>query len=283
MSNSGKGISPEIVAALIGVAGTIAVAILFNSNDKSATPDPVTPAPIVITATSMPTAVPTDTVPPGEPTSTPAPTDTPAPEPTEVQPVPLGQDWASGCISSLWKVYPSAITVVKKDDGCLQEPVHVFAADNGVLSFLAQRSGTGSVEDYGIFAPMPDSGSVTFTVSLEDLSNVDLWVGIFPEPDIKSDGLLLTIPAGNVKKRVITQKNAFTYETITSTQNLDQGGGFSFTFTFNSVAATGNVNPFIFKTNPYAMPVSEKWLYIGYRGLNGAYRVEGAVSNLILE
>ena len=76
-----KGISPEIVAALIGVAGTIAVAVLFNNQSQSS-PDPAVSTPIVITATFAPTAVPTDTVLPGEPTSTPAPTDTPAPTAT---------------------------------------------------------------------------------------------------------------------------------------------------------------------------------------------------------
>jgi len=276
-----KGMSPEIIAALIGVAGTIFVTIYLNSPQSQT--DVPTPMPVVITATTMPTAVPTDTVPPGEPTSTPAPTETPEPTPTDVQPVELGLDWGQGCISSLWKPYPSTVAAVDTGIGCLQQPVHVFAIDNGELSFLAQRSGSGSVEDYGMFAPLPESGSVTFTVSLDDLSNVDLWVGIFPEADIRSDGLLLVVPEGNVRKRVIVQKNAFTYETITSTQNLDQGSGFSFTFTFNSTSATGNVNPFVFKTNPMSLPVAEKWLYIGYRGLNGSYRIEGSVGHFFLE
>lgn len=281
MAKSGRGMSPEIVAALIGVAGTIIVTVYLNRPQPSS--ELATPMPIVITATFMATTVPTDAVPLGDPTSTPAPTDTPVPTPTEIQPVPIGQDWIIGCISSLWKVYPTGLTVVNKGDGCLQEPVHVFAADNGILSFLGQRGGSGTVEDYGMFAPLPEGGSVTFTTRLEDLTNVDLWVGIFPEPDIKSDGLLLTIPAGKVKKRVITQKNVFTYETILSTQSLDQGNGFSFTFTFNSVSATGNLNPFAFKTNPFPMPATNKWLYIGYRGLSGSYRIEGSISNLVLE
>ncbi|HSM72291.1 MAG TPA: hypothetical protein VK851_12175 [Anaerolineales bacterium] len=281
MAKSGRGISPEIVAALIGVAGTIVVAVFFNQPQSSS--DTPTPVPFVITATFMPTAVPTDTVPPGESTSTPAPTDTPIPEPTDIPAVPIGQDWTQGCISSLWTVYPTTVTAVDQGDGCLLEPVHVFEAVNGSLRFVAQRNGSGPVEDYGMFAPLPESGSVSFVVSLEDLNNVDLWVGIFPEPDLRSNGLLLTIPAGNVRKRVITQKDVFTYETLQATQNLDQGSGFSFTFTFNSVAATGNVNPFIFKTNPFSMPAAEKWVYIGYRGLSGSYRVEGSFSNLIIE
>ena len=268
-----RGISPEIVAALIGVAGTIGVAIFFNQPQTPNEP----PEPIVITATSDVTAVPTDTVAPGEPTSTPAPTDTPVPA------VPIGQDWLQGCISSLWRVYPSTLTVVDKGDGCLQEPVHVFDADYGVLSFLGERSGSGPVEDYGMFAPLPESGSITVTVSLDDLSNADFWIGVFSEPDLKSDGLLLTIPDGNVRKRVIVQKNPFTYETMQSTQNVDQGNGFSFTFTFTSATATGEVNPFVFKTNPMSIPTTNKWFYIGYRGFNSSYRIEGSVGTFILQ
>ena len=286
MSDSGKkGISPEIIAALIGVAGTIIAGVLFSGNGGGSNEPPATSEPIIITATFMPTdtPMPTDTVPPGEPTSTPAPTETPAPEPTDVPPVAMGQDWTQGCISTLWRTYPSTLTVIDKGDGCLQEPVHVFDANNGVLSFLGERSGSGSVDDYGLFAPLPESGAVTVTVRLDDLTNVDFWIGVFPEPDLKSNGLLLTIPEGNVRKRVVVQKDPFTYETMQSTQNVDQGNGFSFTFTFTSATATGEVNPFVFKTNPMSVPAANKWFYIGYRGFNNSYRIEGSIADFILQ
>jgi hypothetical protein len=134
-----------------------------------------------------------------------------------------------------------------------------------------------------MFAPLPESGSVTVTVRLKDLDNVDFWIGVFPEADLRSDGLLLIIPEGNVRKRVIVQKDPFTYETLLSTKGLDQGDGYSFTFTFTSATATGEVNPFVFKTTPKSIPVIGKWLYIGYRGMNNSYRVEGSITNLILE
>jgi len=280
MAKSGRGISPEITAALIGVAGTIIVAIFLNQPQSSS--DPVTPVPIVITATTMPTAVPTDTVPPGEPTSTPAPTDTPEPTPTEIQPVEIGQDWISGCVSSLWQPYPSSILTVDKGNGCLQEPVFVFSADNGRMSFLYERNENGAVETLGLFAPLPESGSVTLKVRLDDLSNVDLWLGIFAEADINSNGLLMTIPAGNTRNRVIVQKDAGSYETMQATQNLSQGDGFSFTFAFNALSARGTVNPNVFVTNPVSIPSSGKWLFLGFRGLTGSYRVEGEFVDLVV-
>lgn len=280
MSQEKKGISPEIVAALIGVAGTIAVAIFFNQPQSK--PEVTTPQPVVITATSMPTAVPTDTVPPGEPTSTPAPpTDTPLP-PTEVPPVAIGADWSQGCISSLWQPYPATIPTIGKGNGCLQEPVFVFSADNGSMSFLYDRNGNGPVETYGLFAPLPESGSVTFLVRLKDLSNVDLWMGVFDQPDVESNGMLLTIPAGNPKNRVIVQKEVGSYDTIQSTQNLNQGDGFSITFTFNALSARGAVNPNVFVTNPVSIPSEGKYLFLGFRGLTGSYSIDGEFVNFAL-
>lgn len=282
-----KKLDSNIIAAIIGTIGTITVALItiFANRQPSPTVQP-TLTPVIVTATSMPTAIPTDTVPPGEPTSTPAPpTDTPEPTFTftPVPPVAIGQDWIDGCISSLWQAYPSSIPSVGKGNGCLQEPVFVFSADNGSLSFLYQRDANGPVETYGLFAPLPESGEVTFTVRLEDLSNVDLWIGIFSEPDIESNGLLMTIPAGNPKNRVIVQKEIGTYETMQMTQNLAQNEGFSFTFTFNALSARGSVDPNVFVTNPVSIPSAGKWLFLGYRGLSGSYRVEGEFLSLELK
>ena len=93
----------------------------------------------------------------------------------------------------------------------------------------------------------------------------------------------MTIPAGNVKKRSITIKDPFTYETKDSSASIDQGNGFSFTFNFNSLSVTGNVNPFVFVTSPFSLPSANKWIYIGYRGLSGSYRVEGSIHDFVIE
>jgi len=237
---------------------------------------------IVFTQTATLTAVPTDTVPPGEPTSTPAPaTDTPVPTFTPIPPVALGEDWSSGCISTLWKPYPATIPVIERGDGCWQEPIHVFSAENGDLDFLAER-GNGGTEIYGLFAPLPESGIVTFTVRVRELNNVDLWMGIFAQPDVASQGLLMTIPEGNVKRRVIVQKDPLTYETIQGTGNLDQGEGYSISFTFNALSASSTVNPSVFVANPISIPSAQKWLFLGYKGLTGSYRIDGTFLNFEL-
>lgn len=269
-------IDPSIIAALIGVFGTILVTLItLYANRQTAlqTPTPTTLVAFTSTATDPP--IPTVTITLVEPTFTPMPaTDTPIPTPTGVPPVELGKDWAAGCISTSWKPYPSEVPVTEKGDGCWKEPVHVFSAENGDLDFLAERK-NGSPEIYGLFAPLPEKGTVTIRIRLRDLSNVDLWMGVFAEPDVNSKGLLMIIPSGNVKKRVFAQKEISDYETINTTSVLNQGSGFSVSFTFTTNSARSTVNPSIFVTSSVSIPSAQKWLFLGYKGLSGRYRVDG--------
>lgn len=189
-------------------------------------------------------------------------------------PVPLGDDWLAGCISTLWQVYPSSIIPAEKGDGCWVEPVHAFSAENGDLDFLYERKG-GSPEIYGLFAPLPESGSVTFTVRLQDLHNADLLMGIYDSPNINSQGLLLAILNGPVEKRSIIQKDPRTYETLQGSVAFAQEKGYSITFTFDSLYVGSRVNPALFVINPVSIPSSKKWLFLGYKALNGSYRING--------
>ncbi|MEK6751149.1 MAG: hypothetical protein AABZ00_02695 [Chloroflexota bacterium] len=108
-------------------------------------------------------------------------------------------------------------------------------------------------------------------------------MGIFPEPDVASQGLLMTILNGNVNRRSIVQKDPFTYETIQGTVVLDQGNGFSISFTFTTLSARSRVNPSVFITNQVSIPSAQKWLFLGYKGLRGSYRIEGTFLNFELK
>lgn len=236
-----------------------------------------------LTFTSTPTYTPTSTLTPTpvEPTLTPVPatataiaTDTLIPTVTAIPPVPLGQDWLAGCISTLWRPYPADIPAFARGDGCWKEPLHVFSAENGDLDFLAHRK-TSPVDIYGLFAPLPEKGTVTVKVRLKDLENVDLWVGIFAEPDFDSPSLLMTIPTGNVQKRVFVQRDPLTYRHMNSTTLIDQGNGFSFSFKFTVNSARCTINKNVFATSSVSIPSERKWLFLGYKALGGAYRVEG--------
>jgi hypothetical protein len=276
-----------IVAAIITGVVTIIVTALtvFGSRLASPAPQPTATSPVVVadTATLTASPQPTDTVPPGEATSTPAPaTDTPTATSTTVPAVALGEDWRAGCISTLWQPYPAEIQPTAKGNGCWQEPVFVYSAENGDLDFLAQNINDSTV--YGLFAPLPgENGSVSFKVRLRDLTNADLLMGIYAQPDVTAQGLLMTIPAGNVKNRVIVQKdNVSSYTTMQKTGNLAQGDGYWFTFTYSLNSVRSTLNPSVFVTNPFSLPSAQKWLFLGYKVLNRSYGIEGTFFDLAL-
>lgn len=277
-------IDPAIVAAIITVLGTILVTLIpLYTNRQTPASQPTLTATVAFTSTVTDRPLPTETVPPNEPTFTAVPaTDSPVPTITVIPPVALGEDWLAGCISTLWRPYPQDIPVSEKGDGCWREPVHVFSAENGDLDFLAERR-NAPAEIYGIFAPLPEQGTVTFSVRLRDLSNVDLWMGVFAEADVNSQGLLMIVPSGDVRRRVFVQKDPRNYETIASTSLLTLENGFSISFSFTENSARSTVNPSVFVTNLVSVPSSQKWLFLGYKGLRGSYRIDGTFLSFELE
>lgn len=278
----------QIIVAVLGLLGIVVASILapiIQEKIKQNNLPTQTPIIIVASPTQAP-VIPTDTVPPGDPTSTPVPaTDTPEPTFTVVPPVEIGQDWGDGCISSLWKPFPADIPTADKGNGCWQEPVYKFSADAGSLFMVSQRDERGPVDIYGLFAPLPVSGKVTFTVRLKKLDNVDFVMGIFAEPDVTKEGLLMSIPYGNNMKnlRVVQLDSITDHSTGRGTVDLDQGNGFSITFTFAESTVSGTVNPFVYVTKPFPLSAAQKWLFLGYRSREGAYGVDVEILNLKLE
>ena len=270
-----------IIVTVISVTGAIIAAIIAVLPDiypffinPSPSPQPLTSTPVtptLVANTDLPAETPTFVT----QTAVPSVTDSP------IIPVPLGDDWIQGCISSAWMPYPSTVQPVETGKGCWKEPVYMFSAENGDLDFLFERA-RGAPEIYGLFAPLPEAGTVTVTIRLRELSNTDLWMGVFNAPDLTSQGLLLTILNGDVKSRPVIQRNPINYETIQGTKTVQQGNGYSISFRFDTLSVTGIVNPAVFSTNSFSMPSAQKWLFLGYKGLNGYYRIEGRFLNFEL-
>lgn len=283
--NSKKRMDPVITAAIIGVIGTIAVALITVFGNRQTPPPATEPPQVVNTIPFTFTAAPTDTAGPGEPTSTPAPTNTPEPTftATAIPPVALGQDWAQGCISSLWKPYSSKgpLEAIEKD-GCLSQPVNVFFANNGKLSFIYEAR-LSSAEVNGLFAPLPNSeGSVSLTVSLRDLNTSDIWIGVFADSSIDSQGLLMTIPAGTVSERPLVVWQMPGLEKVSTTKFLNQGMGYSLKFEYAAGSVRATILPNVFVTNTYPIPSAQKWLFIGYQASNGTNRIDATFFDLVI-
>lgn len=286
MSNSPRSrIDPAIIAAFIGVCGTIAVALitLFAPRFTSALATPTaldiptwTPPP---TLTNSPEPVPTDTVPVGDPTSTPAP-DTPTPEPT-LTPAPprIGEDWANGCVSVLWQPYPPVETT--PNNLCLSEPVHYFFAADGRLTFLVNGRFSDTLV-YGMFAPLPPSGTASIDVFLRNLQDGEIWMGVFAEPDINSQGMIIVIPPGSVNNRLLVQKTMPGQVELQSTISFAPiSPSYNVVFEFGN----GSVRTIIMRDPVFdSVPVvsAQQWLFVGFQVKRGNNRIDAEFLNLVV-
>ena len=275
-------IDPSIIAAVIGVCGTVMVTLitlLINQRAPQATPPPIPTgtAVIVFTSTIAPTPVPTDTVPVGEPSSTPAP-DTPTPPPTPTL-IP-GVDWATGCISAQWKPYPSLQTT--ENNGCLVEPIHYFFANDGRLTFLANGR-FPDTQVYGMFAPLPANGTASIDVFLRSLQDSEIWMGVFAQPDIASQGMIMVIPPGDVKNRPLVQKTMPGQVDFQSTASFAPSSPlYNVVFKFGN----GSVETTIMRDTVFnALPVNgtPQWLFVGFQVKKGNNRIDADFLNLVIQ
>ena len=295
--STNRRIDPAIIAALIGVIGTICVTIitLFANRVVPLTPVSQTAPPLPSEVLSSPqptwtlspvptiteTPAPTDTVPAGDPTSTPAP-DTHTPEPTFTSAPPvIGSDWANGCISVQWRPYPETIPTTE-NNGCLTEPVNVFFAADGRLTFLVN----GRFEEtqvFGLFAPLPPSGSVSINTFLRTLQDGEIWMGIFAEPNVESQGMVIVIPPGNVRERVLVQKTMPGQLEVQSTTAFAQDPPlYEVVFEFGN----GSVSTRIQRDTVFnAIPVGsgQQWFFVGYQVKRGNNRIDAEFLNLVLQ
>ena len=304
MSTNNRRLDPTIIAALIGVMGTVCVTVisLFASNfiPRTETPQPTIPVQptwtISPTATIVNTPVPTDTVPAGDPTSTPVP-DTFTPEPT-FTPVPpaIGADWVNGCISVLWRTYPE-LALPSLGNGCLAQPilfpeqVNLFFTENGSLKFQVNRSFENS-QIFGMFAPINLSGNGTVRIDslLGRVQGGDIWMGIFAEPNITSQGLVAVLPAGdNVRNRALVQKKLPEQVEIHRLENFAEDPTqdpprYSVIFELNNGEVriqTLSVSETEFSAVP--LNSAQAWLFVGYQVAAGNNRIEAEFLNLLVQ
>lgn len=284
-----SGIDPTIIAALIGVCGTVTVALISIVAPRLVPQPQTTTVPtwtseVFFTPTITNTPVPTDTVPAGDPTSTPAPA-TQTPEPTFTvaapTPPPIGADWINGCISALWKPWPTTIQTTE-NNGCLSEPVNLFFAADGRLTFLAN----GRFEDtqvYGMFAPMPANGTVSIKTFLRNLQDGEIWMGVFAEPNIESQGMIIVIPPGNIRERVLVQKTMPGQIELQSTQNFSQDPPI-YDVVFD--VSNGAVSTYILRDTVFnSLPVNsaQPWLFVGYQVKKGNNRIDAEFLELVVQ
>jgi hypothetical protein len=304
--STNKRIDSTIIAALIGVMGTVCVTLITlylnyfgpgSQPQPTAVVQPTWTAPAISTIANTP--VPTDTVPVGDPTSTAVP-DTPTPEPT-LTPVPpaIGADWVNGCISVLWRPFPNTVPTTA-NNGCLaqpinlSEPVNLFFTDissaDGVatrsLKFQVNRS-FDSPQVYGLFAPIPSNGIVRIDTFLRRIQGGAIWMGVFAEPNLTSQGLVASLPEGeNVRNRPLVQMKMPEQVEVQRMESFPDDPTqdpprYSIVFELSNgevrIQKLGET-----EFSPVALNSPQAWLFVGYQ-VNGNTRIEAEFLNLLVQ
>jgi hypothetical protein len=304
MANNRR-VDPAIIAALIGVLGTVCVTVITllapNFIPRAETPQPTVPVQptftVPPTATITDTPVPTDTVPAGDPTSTPAP-DTPTPQPT-FTPVPpaIGLDWANDCISILWRPYPATVATTANTNGCFVDPINftdpvnlIFAEviDNvGRLKFSVNRS-FDSPQVYGLFAQIPANGTVRIDTLLTRAQDGEIWMGVFAEPTISSQGLVAVLPGGNnVRQRALIQRKMPELTELHRLESLSDDPTqdpprYSIVFELsNGEVRIQKLGDTEFSAVPLGS--AQPWLFVGYQVAAGNNRMDAEFLNLLVQ
>lgn len=307
--STNRRIDPAIIAAVIGVLGTICVTVIsLLANNFLSRPQPQPPltdpalqptwtAPatstIPPTSTITDTPAPTHTVPAGDPTSTPAP-ETPTPQPS-LTPVPpaIGADWGAGCISSLWRVYPGTVQTIA-NNGCISQPVimsleqvNLFFTETGSLKFAVSRT-FDSPQVYGMFAPIPANGLVRIDTLLRRVQEGEVWIGVFAEPNITSQGLVAVIPADeNVRRSVLVQRKMPEQTELNRLDSFAEDPTqdpprYSLVFELsNGEVKIQELRDTKFNSVP--LNSAQPWLFIGYQVLPGNTRIDAEFLNLTIQ
>jgi hypothetical protein len=293
--STNKRIDSTIVAAIIGVMGTLCVTIITLYANRIVPPSQPTPLPtwtIPATATNTDTPAPTDTVPAGEPTSTPEP-DTPTPQPTFTPPPPaIGSDWANGCISVLWRPYPDLVQPTL-GNGCYSQPilfpeqVNLFFTENGSLKFSVNRS-FEVPQVYGLFAPIPANGTVRVDTLLRRAQEGEIWIGVFAAPDMGAQGLLAVLPsAENPRRRELVQRKMPEQAEIHRLESFSDDPTQDpprYTIVFelsNGEVKIQNLGEAEFTTVPLGS--AQPWLFLGYQVAAGNNRIDAEFLNLAVQ
>jgi len=300
--STNKRIDPAIIAALIGVMGTVCVTVItlvatnFTPRPQPQATDPVQQptwtVPVVATSTIANTPVPTDTVPVGDPTSTPVP-DTPTPEPTfTAVPPAIGADWVNGCVSTLWRPFPE-FAQPALGNGCLAQPilfpeqVNLFFTENGSLKFQVNRT-FETPQVYGLIAPLPATGTVRIDTFLRRIQGGEIWIGVMAEPNLTSQGLMAVLPEGeNVRNRPLALKKMPEQVEVQRMESFpddptQEPPRYSIVFELSNgevrIQSLGET-----EFSPVVLNSAQPWLFIGYQVANGNARLEAEFLNLLVQ
>ncbi|NWG07347.1 MAG: hypothetical protein HXY35_11760 [Chloroflexi bacterium] len=269
------------VLGFIGVLLTVFVPIIRDNLEQRNQP---TSTPIIIVATPTVVELPATNTPLPESTATTVPdtpTLTPTITPTPIPPLEAGKDWLEDCLSVVWAVYPDSMAA-NTNGNCYVEPLaDSFSVRSDHMEvFFNDRAETTSVT--GIFVEIPPDSLVEFTVHLEGIDNGELWMGIFGDKTIETDGLVLAAPEGNMKNSAFVVRTLPGDDKYLTNKFKKDSGNYLVAFDVNPSKVTGLLE--IYNTvGSASVPSPTKWLFLGYRTSAGTSNfISGYFSDLVI-
>jgi len=118
---------------------------------------------------------------------------------------------------------------------------------------------------------------------LTTLQDGEVWVGVFSAPDLNSQGMIIVIPPGDVKNRLLVQKTMPGQGEIQSTASFAQSSAI-----YNVIFEVGNgsVTTRIMRDtvfDPVPINSAQQWLFVGYQVKKGNNRMQAAFLNLLVQ
>ena len=284
-----KGLDPTIIAALIGLTGTVCVTVITilatRQPPQLPLPSPTasSTAPVVdSTSTATATGLPIETIISETPSVTPSvtpgfTTDTPVPPPA------AGQDWPLNCISAVWQPYPSVSQVNVVND-CHIQPLDKFYTTAGRLG-LSYSGRVESPEVHGLFTRLPPNGSVRINMFLQQVDGGEIFVGIFGAPDFNSNGVFIVAPTGvNVQKQRILVRTMPGQGLFAQTTDPIEANPpiYDFLFEYDSGVVRVKTRSDQIDFGAVSLLTPEKWLFIGYQLLDGTNQLQTEFYNLTI-
>jgi hypothetical protein len=135
-----------------------------------------------------------------------------------------------------------------------------------------------------MFAPLPANGTASLRVFLRNFQDGEIWTGIFTGPSMDSQGMIIAIPAGDVRKRSFIQKSMPGEVEVQQSQTFEQSSplyDILFEISNGSVRTVLMNNSAAF--DPLSLPSTQLWLFVGYQVKQGNNRIDADFLELVVQ
>jgi hypothetical protein len=167
------------------------------------------------------------------------------------------------------------------------EQVNLFFTENGSLKFAVSRT-FDNAQVYGMFAPVPANGLVRIDTLLRRVQEGEVWMGVFAEPNITSQGLVAVIPSDeNMKRMELVQRKMPEQSELHNVEDFYEDSSqdpprYSLVFELSN----GEVRIQRLRNtdfSPVVLNSAQPWLFIGYQVLPGNNRIDAEFLNLLIQ